>query len=601
MDKRRTADLLHGEKVSPAYFQEQSRLRKRLDEYQKEQDRCLRKISNRQEILASACVTQTHPQTSKSQVMETCKMESSPRQRNSIFSKLDSGKCPEDMEIYRSQLRKLSVGSDTRYRKLSYPVDVKCKQKAIRQLSDPLEFSSQATLEKVIAFPKRKLTTGQIVVAVSSKASHPNSNRTDILKSDDFSRNQSRTGATLLSTKLPSKQASLSQLKSELEHSKINFVTRPSLRSNTQSRVFNETSDGEQSKYVKDSFKLASEELLCHRPNTSNENFSSFRGFPSVLNKETETLNRKAQNYFQEIAPGASVITKAQYENTELKAEKVESSGESSTGNNTSQSVYCNSEVNQASENEESRSNKNVFRRLSLSTDKSKRHLHEQTGATTTAGANKGVRYLGNAWSDKNTALRKISTVEPPEGIVINKHSSSLNKQNRNESSSSNERGRNFEALRNFRRLALVAVAAERFSSKNFKSRSEKSEIILPKRKLSSKARLEELQRPTESYLRQIVALESSSKTPMLKTRSRSVSGMNAGKTSASGITRFRRVSQAAMATRILIDRENRKAAASMCSDSRKEVDQGKTLAEMMDELKNCRYLRTSNLKVEHE
>ena len=115
------------------------------------------------------------------------------------------------------------------------------------------------------------------------------------------------------------------------------------------------------------------------------------------------------------------------------------------------------------------------------------------------------------------------------------------------------------------------------------------------------KARLEELQRPTESYLRQIVALESSSKTPMLKTRSRSVSGMNAGKTSASGITRFRRVSQAAMATRILIDRENRKAAASMCSDSRKEVDQGKTLAEMMDELKNCRYLRTSNLKVEHE
>ncbi|KAL9962460.1 hypothetical protein ACROYT_G031565, partial [Oculina patagonica] len=194
-------------------------------------------------------------------------------------------------------------------------------------------------------------------------------------------------------------------------------------------------------------------------------------------------------------------------------------------------------------------------------------------------------------------------TVEAPQGIITNDNSSVLSTEvtDKEQSSGSETGRRNIDALKSFRRLALVAVAAERFRAKAPEPISENHKIVFPERKLLTKARLEELQRPTESYLRQIVAKEKPPKTPNLKTRSLSLSGSNSGKTSTSALTNFRRVSQAAMATRILIDREHRKVSGSGFSDfqSRKETNQGKTLAEMMDELKNCRYLRNSTMNDE--
>ena len=601
MDKRKTKDLLHiGEKVSPAYFHEQSRLRKRLDEYQEEQEKRLRKISNSQETLVSAFATQ---QTSKPHITEAFKTE---RRRSSAVLELDSGN-PENMEIYRTQLRMLSIASDTRYRKLSYPMEGKKEKKATRQLSDPLEFSSQASLEsKIIAFPRRKLTTGQIDAAVSSKEFHLNSVRTDILKSD-LSKNQNTTRTTLLRPKLPNQQVnevyktSLSRLNSEPGHSKINLPTRLFSSPNTPSRMFNETSNGEQSKHVEDSLKNPPNKLLCHRVKTAIGDFPSFQGLPSVLSENMEQRKRKTQNFIHNISPGPSVITKGQFEDTEVKAEKVHHSGESPTESESSVLIHCSSELNlntsRGSENDSGKSYKSAFRKLSLSSDmKSKRHLHELSNATSAAGALKGVRCLGNAWGETSTARRKISTVEAPEGIVINEHSSSLNKQIGSEPNSSSDRERNFDALQNFRRLALAAVATKRFSANNLNSSSENHKNVVPRRKKSSKARLEDLQRPTESYLRQIVAEETSSKTPLFRTRSSSMNRANARTTTASGITKIRRISQAAMATQILIDRQNRKVAGSGISDSesRKIANQGKTLAEMMDELKDCRYLRNS-------
>ena len=68
---------------------------------------------------------------------------------------------------------------------------------------------------------------------------------------------------------------------------------------------------------------------------------------------------------------------------------------------------------------------------------------------------------------------------------------------------------------------------------------------------------------------------------------------------SASSVRNVRRVSQAAMATRILIERKHRKTSGSGFSaglEPQRQANQGKTLAEMMNELKNCRYLRNSTM-----
>ena len=578
MDKRKTTNLLRGEKVSSAYFHEQSRLRKRLDEYQKEESKCLRKISISQEALSGAFTTQA----SKTQSAETFQPETFLGRRSSAFSKLDQPGYAQNMEICHTQLRKLSIGSDTRQRKLS-----NCNQrKSTRKLSAPIGFSSATSLDGWgTAFPRRKFTTGQIDVAAPSKAICSNSCCTDILKSN-LTKNQStpRKCDDVLSSNVTSQQVgmfcntSLSQLKSG--HSKINFPALLPSSPNTQSRMFNETSAEEQCKYMKDSLKNTSKNLPYPRQKTSDDAVPNFQGLPSVSNEKTEAPNKTTQNIIHKIAPGSPTNTKGQFEDTELKAEEVE---ESATRNESPDSIYRNS-----NKKDPDNSNKSVFRKLSLSTDESKRRLHEQNNATLPAGALEGVRYRGNAWGERKTARRKISTVEAPQGIVISE-----------ESSPSSERRQNFEALRNFRRLALAAVAAERFNSKNFNSSSEDREGIVSKRKFS-KARLEELQRPTESYLRQIVAEQTTSKTPAPKFRSKSANELTFGKSSARAVSKFRRLSHAAMATRILIDRENRKLMGSGSStESRQEANQGKTLAEMMDELKDCRYLRSSAIKDE--
>lgn len=578
MDKRKTTNLLRGEKVSSAYFHEQSRLRKRLDEYQKEESKRLRKISISQEALSGAFTTQA----SKPQSAETFQLETFLGRRSSAFSKLDQPGYAQNMEICHTQLRKLSIGSDTRQRKLSNSN----QRKSTRKLSAPIEFSSTTSLDGWgTAFPRKKFTAGQIDVAAPSKAIRSNSCCTDILK-NDLSKNQStpRKSDDILSSNATRQQVgmfcntSLSQLKSG--HSKINFPALLSSRPNTQSRTFNETSAEEQCKYMKDSLKNTSKNLPYHRQKTSDDAVPNFQGLLSVSNEKTEAPNKTTQNIIHKIAPGSLTNKEGQFEDIELKAEDVE---ESATRNESPDSIYRNS-----NKKDPDNSNKSVFRKLSLSTDENKRRLHEQTNATLPAGALEGVRYRGNAWGERKTARRKISTVEPPQGIVISE-----------ESNPSSERGQNFEALRNFRRLALVAVAAERFNSKNFNSSSEDREGIVSKRKFS-KARLEELQRPTESYLRQIVAEQTTPKTPAPKFRSKSANELTSGKSSARAVSKFRRLSHAAMATRILIDRENRKLMGSGSStESRQEANQGKTLAEMMDELKDCRYLRSSVIKDE--
>ena len=575
MDKRKTTNLLRGEKVSSAYFHEQSRLRKRLDDYQKEESKCLRKISISQEALSGVFTTQA----SKTQSAETFQPETFLGRRSSAFLKLDQPGYAQNMEICHTQLRKLSIGSDSKQRKLSNSN----QRKSTRKLSAPIEFSSTTSLDSWgTAFPRRKFTTGQIDEAAPSKAIRSNSCCTDILKSD-LSKNQStpRKCDDVLSSNATRQQVgifcntSLSQLKSG--HSKINFPALPS----TQSGMFNEPSAEEQCKYVKDSLKNTSKNLLYHRPlKSSDDAVPNFQGLPSVSNEKTEAPNKNTQNIIHKIAPGSPANKKGQFEDTELKVEEAE---ESPTRNEFLDLIYRN-----ISKKDQDNSNKRVFRKLSLSKLESKRRLSEQTNATLPAGALEGVRYQGNAWDERKTARRKISTVEAPQGIVTSE-----------ESSPSSERRQNFEALRNFRRLALVAVAAEKLNSKNFNSSSEDREGIVSKRKLS-KVRLEELQRPTESYLRQIVAEQSTSKTPAPKFRSKSADALTSGKPSARGVSKFRRLSHAAMATRILIDRKNRKLVGSGSStESRQEANQGKTLAEMMDELKDCRYLRSSAIKDE--
>ena len=106
------------------------------------------------------------------------------------------------------------------------------------------------------------------------------------------------------------------------------------------------------------------------------------------------------------------------------------------------------------------------------------------------------------------------------------------------------------------------------------------------------------MQRPTESYLRHSVVEETVSKTPSLTARSKSLGGTTSGKTSASSVRNVRRVSQAAMTTRILIERKHRKTSGSGFSglESQRQASQVKSLAEMMNELKDCRYLRNSTM-----
>lgn len=613
MDRRKTPGLSHDGRVSQAYLHERSILQKRLDQFQREQDKNIKKISNRQETLANAFAAKT----SKNQGMETSvtEMNFPRRSRAGSISNLDSGN-PENMEI-NPRFRKVSVPSDMRYRKWSSASgETRSTKRAIRQISDPLQSSSQASEDSkvVVTLPRRKLTTGQLDLAGPSKDFRPQSGGSEshIFKGS-LSRNQSKSRANFLSARLPSDLASLhynvntplSNSKSELDYSqeKMNFQTRLSPSANTTSRMVNETSAEVKNKYIKDSLVNVSKKFLDNQRKTSHGSNASFQELPDVLNDKIEPQESKVDKIIPTTTPGG-LITKAQFQNTERKANDVYLCRESPiVGPQTPDQSFKGSNFNLNSGNDAetgSESDKSVSRKVSLSGNKSTRHLHALTSSTQEAGARGGVYHLGNAWTEHNrTARRKISSVVAPQGIVINGNSSvPSNEKTNKEQGLASETGKNVDALRSFRRLALVAVAAERFRAKAPKPTSENRKTAFPERKLSTKERLEELQRPTESYLRHYVVEETVSKTPALKTRSKSLSGFNSGKTSASGITDFRRVSQAAMATRILIDRKHRKISGSGFSglESRKQTNQGKTLAEIMNELKDCRYLRNSTM-----
>ena len=611
MDKRKTVVFPQCEKVSLAYFHEQSILRKRLDKFQREQDKSLKKISNRQETLANAFVAQN----GKSQNIQASVMEHLPKQRSQpeTFSNLGSGN-PEGMEIHAARrLRKVSAPSAS-YRKLSFASEPKSGKKTVRQTSDPLKFSGQTTEQhQAVTFPRRKFTTGHIDLAASSNDFRPSSGNSNshIFKSNIF-RNQNEPNASFLRAKLPSRQLDgyfntpLSNSKSETEYSmeKINLPTRLSLCVNTPSRMVNETRPEDKNKYLIDSLVNVSEKVLDNRRKTSNGNLAGLQGLPNVSDNKIKPQERKEKKIISKIAPG-TLVTKGQFKNSGQNANDVSFSREFSTPQPQAQDLSRgSSEFNLDGESEvekSSESSKSVQRKRSFSRDQRKMDLHALTIASTRAGARGGIHHLGNAWSDNSTTpRRKISTVQAPQGIVSNENStvSPHEKSEKEQISAESEARRKVEALRSFRRLALVAVAAERFRNAAPKTSSENRKIsVSPERKTLTKARLEELQRPTESYLRQVAADEKSSNSLSLRTRSKSVSGSSTGKTSAHGFTNFRRVSQAAMATRILIDRGSRKVSGTGLSEleSRKETNQGKTLAEMMNELKNCRYLRNSN------
>ena len=589
MDSRKVKDFsLQGQKASPAYFHEQSKLRKSLDGYEREKEKCLRKISDRQDKLINVLVNQRSVPGELSVETKTHTEAFPSRLRRN--SRLASEN-PTNMEIYSSQLelRKLSISSDSRYRNLSsYSTQTINENKVVRKLSDPLEF---ADYRKLTVRPKRKLTTGQIELAVSSKGVCPYSFREDTMKYD-LLKNQSIKSDVMefsLQQVNGSNESVLTQSKSEHKDSKVVLASQPSSVANMQ---FNKTGAQEQSKHLKEAMINTPKKLLHQRPSTSNQFFPNFQGMKSVLSKETEMLNTEAQNDIHKITPAAiSPVIERQFYSV----------SESSTKNfETLQHLpaNCDGKLNlMESESGPGEGSKFVLRRKkSISTDISKRHLHEQTISISQAGATPAVGFHRNAWSaETNSSRRKISTVKAPEGIID--HVPLSRQRSDDASSPSKETQRNFEALRNFRRLALVAVAAEKFRSNTLKSQSEDRETVAKRTgKLSSKSRLEDLQRPTESYLRQIVADEDF--TPVLKTRSRSLGAVTHEKTSVSGIAKFRRVTQAAIATQILLERENRKEMKDRFSsvEARQEINREKSLAEMMNELKDCRYLRTGSI-----
>lgn len=582
MDKRKTADVFRCEKVSPAYFYEQTRLRRRLDEYEKEQNKCLRKISISQEALSTGAFVK---QTTSSQ---SVKLSNLSRRH---FTKLDQPGYQENIKICETKVRKLSVDSATKQRTLC----VTNQKKATRQLSDPLPFFRNESLKgNVIAISRRKLTSSGIDKSVPPKNTSFNSCCSDKMKSD-LSKNQSTTGNNFFGTKLPRQQASTfsdappSHPKSE--HLKINFATRLSTSLSTQTKMFNETSAEEQCKHENDSLENApAKNLLYHRVKLSDDILPRFQNSLNVSNEKQENPNGKTENIIEEIA-GSFVITKGQFQDTKMKVGKVEELLSMGTEDPCSEL-----EINQASgiKKDAGNLNKSVFRKSIFPTHESKRHLHIQTDVPLAAGEVKGVCYPGNAWGDNDKGDSEISTIEALQEIAIDKHSSLSKKQNKNDKHLSSPE-QNSKALRKFRRLTFAAVAAERFNRKNFfNPSSENRGDIVPKRKLFVKARLEELQRPTESFLRQIVGEETATKPPVLKTRSKSVGGL----TSTNGPSKYRRASQAAIATRILIDRESRKVVGGGFANfgSGKEANEGKTLAETLNELKDCRYLRSSTL-----
>ena len=270
MDSRKVKDFsLQGQKASPAYFHEQSKLRKSLDGYEREKEKCLRKISDRQDKLMNVLVNQRSvPGELSVEIKTHTEAFPSRLRRNSRLASEN----PTNMEIYSSQLelRKLSISSDSRYRNLSsYSTQTINENKVVRKLSDPLEF---ADYRKLTVRPKRKLTTGQIELAVSSKGVCPYSFREDTMKYD-LLKNQSIKSDVMefsLQQVNGSNESVLTQSKSEHKDSKVVLASQPSSVANMQ---FNKTGAQEQSKHLKEAMINTPKKLLHQRPSTSNQFF----------------------------------------------------------------------------------------------------------------------------------------------------------------------------------------------------------------------------------------------------------------------------------------------------------------------------------------
>lgn len=614
MDKRKNTDFAQTEKISVAYFHEQSILRKKLDQFQREQDKSLKKISSRQNTLARDFLAQNvRSENEKATVMEHWQRRSS---RTNPFSSYDSVSAESSYlpEIH-GRVRKVSAPSDTRSK--SSRASLFSDINSDRKVSDPEDLSGRKTdygERQAVSVPRRKLTPFDIDLAASSGDPHHysvNSN-SRIDNSNTFS--QSRSSGSLLNAKIPSGKSAgslndhLSCTKSEAEYSmtKKNLPTGLSLCIDAPSRMVNETTSENISKYRRDNLPSVPKKVLENRRQILNGNWTRFQSHPNDIDINIKSQGKEENKNIPRVAPGTS-IANGQFQKAGLNVSGGHISGEFSTLeleeadlSRGISNIYLEKEV----EVETSRESSNTFQRKgSLSRAQRKLDLHELTIATTTAaGARGGLHHHGNAWSDKSmTSRRKISTVQAPPGRAINRNSriSRYEESFKEQNSTKSETGENIDGLRSFRPLALVAIAAQRFRSATTKASPENPKTgISPDKKILTKVRLEELQRPTESYLRQVAgAEETTTNTLGLRTRSKSENGSSSGNVSVNGITNLRRVSQAALATRVLVDRGSRKVSATGLSEleSRQETNQGKSLSDMMNELRNCRYLRNSS------
>ena len=208
-------------------------------------------------------------------------------------------------------------------------------------------------------------------------------------------------------------------------------------------------------------------------------------------------------------------------------------------------------------------------------------------------------RRYGNTRADANTPhltrrlslnKRPLSRCSSELSLVIQKDLKPL----READDSLKNSGATAVAIQNFRRLAFMTFATNSFQSGVQSKKNSAPAKTQPERKLS-KARLEELQKPTESYLRQLSS----------KRRSVSVTGAHPrlqekhsapelSITTSSGLQNFRKLSTAVVATNALLERRRRSSSVNNPTPTSPHVNEDKSLAEMMDELKSCRYLRKS-------
>ena len=137
---------------------------------------------------------------------------------------------------------------------------------------------------------------------------------------------------------------------------------------------------------------------------------SSFQEQPDVSKDKIEPQENNVDKIIRSTSPGA-IITNGQFQNTEMAANDEVYFGRESpiAGVQTPDHSQkgSNFDFNSGSDEEGgSESDRRVSRRVSLSGNKSTRHLHALTSSTQEAGVLGSVHHYGNAWTDHNRTAR---------------------------------------------------------------------------------------------------------------------------------------------------------------------------------------------------